>query len=82
LVLSGWAFGLAVPLAAEGRYGEPPLEVDKGAFLSWLLMRDTDVGRKGWLEFKDCANRNRRFRKQSPQLALAIIDRIGQDQVT
>ena len=58
--------------------GEPLLEVEEGTFPAWLLVRDTDAGRRAQLEFKDYANRRRPYCKQSPHLALVSVERLDQ----
>jgi len=79
--------GLVLELVATGDHdfevvGEPLLEVEQGTFPAWLLVRDTDAGRKAQLEFKDYANRRRPSCKQSPPLALVSVERLDQDSAT
>jgi hypothetical protein len=62
--------------------GEPLLEVEEGTFPSWLLVRDSDQGRRAQLEFKDYDNRTRRYCKQSPHLALVSLVQVAPDEVT
>jgi hypothetical protein len=62
--------------------GEPLLEVEEGAFPSWLMVRDSAEGRKAQLEFKDYDSRARRYCKQSPQLALVSLEQVTPDDVT
>src|SRR5262249_47043537 len=50
--------GLALELVALGDRdfevaGEALMEVERGTFPSWLLVRDSDAGRRAQLEFKD-----------------------------
>jgi hypothetical protein len=79
--------GLVLELVATGDrdfeiVGEPLLEVAEGTFPAWLLVRDTDAGRKAQLEFKDYANRRRPHCKQSPHLSLVSVERLDQDTAT
>jgi hypothetical protein len=57
-------FGLMLELVADSDrefevVGEPLLEVEVRTFSSWLLVRDSDAGRRAQLEFKDYASRAR-----------------------
>jgi hypothetical protein len=62
--------------------GEPLMDVEEGTFPSWLLVRDSDDGRRAQLEFKDYDGRSRRYCKQSPHLALVSLERVTPDQTT
>ncbi len=54
---------------------------DESTMPSWLVVRDTEEGRRGQLAFRDYYYRNKPYAKMPPGVGLASLQRVEQDAV-